>query len=215
MKKSSFAYVGLMVAMVIWASSFLLIRIGLESFSPITLVTFRMFCAAVILGVVGYITKQIQPLKLKDLKYFLCAALAEPFIYFICEAYGLQMVSPTISSVILSTMPLFTPLFAFFLLHERISRLNLFGLAVSLAGVIMLVYERENPMANPLGLLSLFIAVVAAIMYSILLRKIPASYNTITIVFYMFCCSLIYFVPAFFISDYSSFTLSTISLNSL
>ena len=83
MNRTRLAYSGLTLAMVIWASSFLVIRVGLESFSPIALVTFRMACAALILGAVGLLTKQIQPLKMRDLKYFLMAAFAEPFLYFI------------------------------------------------------------------------------------------------------------------------------------
>ena len=131
------AYVAIIVAMTIWSASFIFTRIGLESFPPIMLVTMRMVLAAIILGIYGGVTKQIKKLDRKDVKYLLIAAFAEPFCYFVCEAYGLTLVSPTVASVILSTIPLFAPLFAFVILRERVTWSNMLGIIISLAGVLM------------------------------------------------------------------------------
>ena len=67
------AYIAILVAMTIWSASFIFTRIGLESFPPITLVTIRMVLAAIILGMVGGVTKQIQRLERKDAKFLLIA----------------------------------------------------------------------------------------------------------------------------------------------
>lgn len=198
------AYIAILVAMTIWSASFIFTRIGLESFPPITLVTMRMVLAAIILGIVGGVTKQIQRLERKDAKFLLIAAFAEPFCYFICEAYGLTLVSPTVASVILSTIPLFAPLFAFTILRERVTWSNMLGIIISLAGVLMLVVEKEEIVVKPLGLLVLMLAVVAALIYSSMLKKVPEKYNATTIVFYVYLFSLLFFIPAFFIKDFET-----------
>ena len=196
------AYVAILVAMTIWSASFIFTRIGLESFPPVTLVTMRMVLAALILGVIGGLTKQIQRLDRKDAKFLLIAAFAEPFCYFVCEAYGLTLVSPTVASVILSTIPLFAPLFAFIILRERVTWSNMLGIIISLAGVLMLVIEKEQIVVDPIGLIVLMLAVVAAVIYSSMLKKVPEKYNATTIVFYVYLFSLLFFIPAFFITDF-------------
>lgn len=196
------AYVAILVAMTIWSASFIFTRIGLESFPPIMLVTMRMVLAAIILGIYGGVTKQIKKLDRKDVKYLLIAAFAEPFCYFVCEAYGLTLVSPTVASVILSTIPLFAPLFAFVILRERVTWSNMLGIIISLAGVLMLVIEKEQIVVEPIGLLVLMIAVLAAVIYSSMLKKVPEKYNATTIVFYVYLFSLLFFIPAFFLTDF-------------
>lgn len=196
------AYVAILVAMTIWSASFIFTRIGLESFPPIMLVTMRMVLAAIILGIYGGVTKQIKKLDRKDVKYLLIAAFAEPFCYFVCEAYGLTLVSPTVASVILSTIPLFAPLFAFVILRERVTWSNILGIIISLAGVLMLVIEKEQIVVEPIGLLVLMIAVLAAVIYSSMLKKVPEKYNATTIVFYVYLFSLLFFIPAFFLTDF-------------
>ncbi len=196
------AYVAIIVAMTIWSASFIFTRIGLESFPPIMLVTMRMVLAAIILGIYGGVTKQIKKLERKDAKYLLIAAFAEPFCYFVCEAYGLTLVSPTVASVILSTIPLFAPLFAFVILRERVTWSNMLGIIISLAGVLMLVIEKEQIVVEPIGLLVLMIAVLAAVIYSSMLKKVPEKYNATTIVFYVYLFSLLFFIPAFFLTDF-------------
>ena len=188
--------------MTIWSASFIFTRIGLESFPPIMLVTMRMVLAAIILGIYGGVTKQIKKLDRKDVKYLLIAAFAEPFCYFVCEAYGLTLVSPTVASVILSTIPLFAPLFAFVILRERVTWSNMLGIIISLAGVLMLVIEKEQIVVEPIGLLVLMIAVLAAVIYSSMLKKVPEKYNATTIVFYVYLFSLLFFIPAFFLTDF-------------
>ena len=198
------AYVAILVAMTIWSASFIFTRIGLESFPPITLVTIRMVLAAIILGIVGGVTKQIQRLDRKDAKFLLIAAFAEPFCYFVCEAYGLTLVSPTVASVILSTIPLFAPLFAFIILREHVTWSNMLGIIISLVGVLMLVIEKEQIMVKPIGLIVLMLAVVAAVIYSSMLKKVPAKYNATTIVFYVYLFSLLFFIPTFFLTDFQT-----------
>lgn len=195
------AYISIITAMAIWSVSFLFTQEALESFTPITAVTIRMTMAAAFLGLYGAATHSLQRLEPQHLPLFLLAGFAQPFCYFICEAYSLTMVSATIASVILSTIPLFSPIFAWLIVRERVTPLNMFGIVVSLIGVSMLVFEKEQMVVSGLGLALLFGAVLAAIIYSTLLKKVPATYTNVSIVFYVHLSSLCFFWPSFLIFD--------------
>lgn len=204
-KKLLSAYVAIIIAMSVWACSFLFTQEALKSFNPITVVTIRMSLATLILGLVGLITKKINKLNVSDIPLFLLAGFSQPFCYFICEAYGLTMVSATIASVILSTIPLFSPLFAWLLVKEKVHWNNIVGIIISLIGVLMLVVKNDEKKVSALGICLLFISVLTAIIYSVCLKKIPSHYSNISIVFYIHAISLVFFIPTFLLFDIKYF----------
>ena len=197
--KNLTAYIAIIVAMIIWSSSVIATGIGLESFRPLTLVTMRFTLAVALMFVVGCATKSLQRLDKQDIKLFVAAGIIQPFCYYMLETYGLKLLaSPTISEVILST----GPLFAFVLLRERVTWNNIVGIVISTIGVLMLITTTGSVgIASPAGLLLLFGAVFAAVLYTVLLRKIPAKYNSLTIVFYVQAFSLALFYPTFCVID--------------
>ena len=162
----------------------------------------RITIAVVLLFLVAKLSGNFQRLDRKHIPLFIAAGFTEPFCYFVCEAYGLTMVSPTIASVIMSTIPLFSPIVAYVMIRERVSWYNIVGIIVSLIGVLMLVFEKEQVMVKPLGILLLFGAVASAIVYSVFLRKIPTTYSNVSVVFYIHLISLFFFIPTFFIVDF-------------
>jgi phosphoesterase RecJ-like protein len=201
MKKQTIAIIALVIAQIFWGASYLMSDFALKIFPAATLVSIRISIAAAVLGVVGLITGQLKKIEFRDWKYFLLAAFAEPFVYFLCEAESLNHVSPTIASVMLSFIPLLTPIFAFFLLKEKVTLMNVLGIVVSVAGVLMIILDGGELSADVLGILLLFIAVLASIVYTLVLRKIPERYNTLTVVFFMFCTSLLFFVPTMLVRE--------------
>lgn len=199
---NTLAVIAMVIAQIFWGVSYLLSDYALHVFQPSTLTALRMLIAATVLGSFGLITGQLKMIRLKDFKYFLLGAFCEPFVYFLCEAEALTRVSPTVVSVVLSFIPLFTPLFAFLIIREKVTLMNIIGIVVSLAGVMMIILNREGKLeADIMGLVFLMISMLASITYALTLRKIPSDYNIITIVFFMFCTSLLFFVPTALIRD--------------
>lgn len=204
MKKQTIAIFALVIAQVFWGASYLLSDRALQVFSPAFLVTLRISIAAIVLGIIGLTTGKIQKVKLKDFKFFVLAAFVEPFVYFLCEAKALNSgVSPTITSVMISLIPLLTPVFAYIVLREKVTWTNLLGIIVSIIGVLMIILDKDGEMSvSMVGFVLLFIAILASISYTLVLRKIPEHYNTLTIVFYNFCISLCFFIPTSLITEW-------------
>jgi drug/metabolite transporter (DMT)-like permease len=177
--------------------------VAIESFQPMTLITFRLIIASALLFVVSKVSGKFQQIRKTDFKLFLLLAFFEPFIYYVGETYGLTMVESTLAAVIISTIPLFAPVLAFVVLRERIGWFNLLGILVSLAGVLFVIYEPGGGFkANPWGVALLFLAVFAAICYATTLRKISTHYSTLNVIFYQSLLGLIFFIPTFLIADY-------------
>jgi drug/metabolite transporter (DMT)-like permease len=198
-------YVQIILANVFWGLSFVWTDMALkDNIAPITLVTARMIIATFLLGAWVRYTGNLQRIKFKHLKYFLGLALCEPFLYFLCETYGQTMVSPTVTSVIIATIPLFTPFVAFLILKERVSLSTIIGIVVSMIGVLAVVFSGNNNISGQLtGAALVFCAVIAALGYAVFVKYLIQRYNATTLVFYQNLIGLIYFIPCFFVVDFS------------
>lgn len=185
---------------------------AIHSFHPMTLITLRLLIASILLFVVAKSSGKIQKLRRKDFKWFILLAFFEPFLYYVGETYGLTTVESTLAAVIVSTIPLFAPVFAFFILRERIGRPTIIGILISLVGVFFVIYEPGGGFkANPWGVALMFLAVFAAICYATVLRKIPTYYSNMNVIFYQSLLGLVFFIPTFFLTDYS--TIQTIKVS--
>lgn len=175
-----------------------------QSFHPISIVIMRVIIASAFMLILSLSTKKLQKIKKEHLLLFLGLGLLEPFGYFLCEIYGLKMVSPTFAAVILATIPLFSPFIAYFTLKEKLSAGNILGIVVSLTGVIAISFDGNgNFLAEPLGVILLFAAVFISISYSVAVRKLSKYYNELSIVSYQNISGIILFSPLFFIFDYN------------
>ncbi|HCS87343.1 MAG TPA: hypothetical protein DIW30_02610 [Bacteroidales bacterium] len=213
--KNGLPYLAVLVAMLFWGASGIATKTALRTLQPLSLVTCRFLLAVTIMWLVGKLTKQLQRPDRKDLPLFLLAGLAQPVCYYIFETYGIKLLSsPTIAEVLLSTSPLFAPLFAYLLIHERVTLCNILGIALSAVGVLLMVLvgSSDFSIGSPWGILLAFLAVFSAVIYTVLLRKMPVKYNSLSIVFYVQLSSLLFFVPMFCLIDlprvaFSDFTL--------
>jgi len=203
--KSFTLYTSIVLAMVFWSFSFIWTRVAILSFPPMTLITLRLIIASLLLFIVAKASGKFQKLRRKDLKMFLLLAFFEPFLYYVGETFGLTMVESTLAAVIISTIPLFAPVLAYAILRERIGWPNIIGILVSLLGVFFVIYQPGAGFnANPWGVALLFLAVFSAICYATTLRKISTYYNTLNVIFYQSFLGLIFFIPTFFLTDFSN-----------
>ena len=198
-------YAQIIFANVFWGFSFVWTDIALkDNIRPITLVSSRLIIATILLGIFAKYTGNLQKVQFKHLKYFLGLAVCEPFLYFICETYGLTMVSPTVTSVIIATIPLFTPIVAFLILKEKINSSTIIGIIISMIGVLAVIFSGNNDFSGQLvGAILVFGAVLTALGYAVFVKYLIHRYNATTLVFYQNLIGLIYFVPCFFIIDFS------------
>ena len=124
-------------------------------------------------------------------------ALFEPFIYSICETSGVQLVSGSMASIVVATIPLFVPFGMAVAYKEKVRAVTLVGIVLSLVGlaVMLLPGDSGNLDANPAGLAWLAGAVLTAVFFTIVLVKLVDRYRPLTITAYQNMFGCLYFIP--------------------
>ncbi|MCG7530720.1 DMT family transporter [Psychrobium sp. MM17-31] len=169
----------LVFAMLLWASSFIALKIAFENYSPMLVIWARMLIASVCFLV---FIKQVMRFEYKagDWKLLLVMAALEPCLYFILEAKALQLTSASEAGMIASLSPLIIAVLAYYMLDENITRRQLFGFVISIAGVVALSLggEATEDAPNPLlGNFLEFLAMCCAAAYSVLLKRFSSRYS--------------------------------------
>jgi len=189
--------------MICWAFSFVWIKQAFESFNPLTIIVLRLIISISLLYLILKLMGRLTPMRKQDFKWFLLLGFFEPFLYFMGETFGLKLVSSTVGAVIISTIPLFAPLTDRLFFKSRISWANILGIFISFAGVLLLIFKDDFTLLAPVhGLLLMSLAVFAALGYSVVLKKIPSYYNTVSIITFQNMVGIFFFLPLFFAIDW-------------
>ena len=192
--------------MLFWGMSFVWTSIVFRYYGPITTVFLRLVLSTIILFAGIWVFGKLEKIRKEDYKLFILSALFNPFLYFIGESYGLKLTSSTVSAVIITTIPLFTPIVAFYTLGERLTKLNIAGIIVSFLGIIiMLFYKNFSLNTSPLGLILLLFAVASAIIYVVFLKKLSVKYSAFFIIAVQNLIGVVFFLPLFLIIEFDQF----------
>lgn len=196
----------LIVSMIIWSVSGIAIKHALVVLPPFTMIVLRFVPSVLLMFLIGILCRNhslfgLQRMELKDLPLFLIAGFCQPFLYYLLETFTYDALnSPTIAETLLSTSPLLSPIFAVVILRERVTRNNIIGILISTLGVftLTLIGGSDYSIGNYWGVLLAFAAVSAAVIDSIMMRKVPEKYSPLSFIFYAQLISLLFFIPIWF-----------------
>ena len=208
-KEKLVAVTALIVSMLIWSVSGIAIKHALVVLPPFTMIVMRFVPSVLLMLIIGLVRRKhslfcLQKMDLKDLPLFLIAGFCQPFLYYMLETYAYDALnSPTIAETLLSTSPLLSPSFAAVLLKERVNKYNIFGILISTAGVFALTLAGSThySIGSYWGVLLAFAAVSAAVVDSVMMRKAPMKYSSLSFVFYTQLISLCFFIPIWFFKE--------------
>jgi Permeases of the drug/metabolite transporter (DMT) superfamily len=205
--RKAVVYAGVLVAMVFWSFSFIWYKDVYLYLLPFTTIFLRLAISSVLLFLFSWSFKKLEKVKPSDYKFILLLAFFEPFLYFIGESLGMQIMTPTSAAVIISVIPLLVPVLAFLMLHEKLSVKNILGIFISFLGVMLVIANKDFEFrASMTGVLLMSLAVVGAVFYSVLLKKLTASYNPFTLITWQNTVGTIMFLPLVLVYDVKSWT---------
>ena len=205
-KSTAMVYLAILIAMVFWSLSFIWYKDAYRFFGPMATVFLRLVISGSILLAISWITGNLKINK-AHFKLFLLAEFFEPCLYFMAESFGMQLVSSVTAAVVISTIPILSPVITSFFYPEKLSTLNIVGILLSFVGVGMVIlngglhFEASVP-----GILLMFIAVFAAIGYAMALKKLTPHYKPLTIVAVQNIIGAVLFAPFFIIFDLQNLT---------
>jgi len=199
-------------AMIFWGMSFIWSSILLKYYQPITIILFRLLLSSAFLFFILRFFWQEEKIQKKDIRLIVLSALFNPFLYFLGENYGLKYSTPTLASVVIATIPVFSPLVAFLTVREKLTSINLVGIGISFIGVVLMLIRKDLSFETDVrGIIFLFCAVISALFYSVLLRKLTVKYSALLLIACQNLIGVILFIPLFLIFDLK--TIHEIRLN--
>ncbi len=159
---------------VIWGSTWLFIKLGLEDLPPFSLAGLRFFLAAAIMW--GYLViRRIRlPRSRGDWMLLTATGLLTFGLDYGLIFWGENHISAGLTSILFSTMPLFVLVLAHFMVPaERMTRRKLAGILVGIGGVA-LIFSRQLAVTDSLamwGAVAILAGAAFAAVSSVLVRR--------------------------------------------
>ena len=152
-------WAALWVIYIVWGSTYLAIRVTVETLPPFLSAGARFFVAGVIVYAVLALRRGVAAIKITKKELGASALVGAALLF---GGNGLvslaeQEVSSSLAALIIATVPLWVILLRT-VTGEKVSRGTLVGVAIGFAGVAMLVLPGGDSDANVVGLLTLVVA---------------------------------------------------------
>jgi drug/metabolite transporter (DMT)-like permease len=126
----------------IWGSSFLWIKIGVENITPFVLVTLRISFGLMGLLVVMFWQRQAFPRDRNTILKYIFMGVFNLVIPFLLITWGETKIDSSLAAILNGAQPLFIIVIAHFWLHdEKITLPRLGGLIIGFIGVVVLVAQ--------------------------------------------------------------------------
>lgn len=201
-KHNFFYYTLLFCTTFFWGISYIFTKSLLDVLTPVSIIFFRLMISAIFLCTVSFIVyrKSIKEIFARDFINLFALSFFEPFLYFLFETYGIKYAGPSIVAVLVATIPVFSLFFSVLYFKEPLNKINIIGVFVSVAGVIvMLIPGFAKASFNIWGIVLSLCAVLTGVGGSFFLRKLAVQYPSVVIVTCKNTIGALLFLPLFFI----------------
>jgi len=127
----------LLVLSLIWGTSYILIKKGLQGFNPIQLGVMRILITSLFMAIIGF--RSLRGISSKQWKWIAISGMIGSFIPVFLFAYAQSEIDSSIASVLNSTVPLFTIIVGFLWFSIYFSLRQFLGVIIGLLGAIFLI----------------------------------------------------------------------------
>ena len=187
----------LVLAMLLWASSFVALKLAFRGYHPMQVIFGRMFIASLCFVIFIPSFRKLN-WRRRDLKYLMIMAFCEPCLYFLFEAKAMELTTASQAGMITAIMPLLVAILAWSLLKEHITRQTLAGFTLAILGAfwLSLASETSADAPNPLlGNFCEFLAMVCAAGYTVALKHLTDNYPPLFLTAFQAFLGSLFFFP--------------------
>jgi drug/metabolite transporter (DMT)-like permease len=154
-----------------WGSSYLFIKIGVETLEPFTLIALRLGIGLVVLATVVFLARESLPREPRIYGHLLVMAIINISLPFFLITTAEKTTDSALAAIINGSVPLFTIVIASLVLEDEPITVNrLVGLAVGFVGVIVIVSRGlgggQTTLSGELALIGSSISYAAGAVYS-------------------------------------------------
>lgn len=169
----------LLLAMILWAGSFIALKLAFRAYDPVFVLFARMaiasICSMALIRRFGGVRFRVG-----DVQFMAFMTICEPCLYFLFEARAIENTTASQAAMITAMLPLLVAVAARIFLKERTTAKTAAGFALAIAGAVWLSLcgEPNAGAPNPvLGNFMEFMAMVCATGYTIALKRLSSRYH--------------------------------------
>lgn len=178
----------LFAAFVLWGSQYVISKIALRTIPPVTLLALRYLVSVPALFIVLRLRHALTPVKKGDWPILFAIGFTGYFASFCLQMLGINRLTGSVSSLLGAMNPIFIPILAAFFLHERITPAKIACVALSMAGVVVIVGVDGTVDAS--GALLMLASVFLWSTASIIIRRVSGRYDPMQIALIAILCAL-------------------------
>lgn len=178
----------LFTAFVLWGSQYVISKIALRTVPPVTLLALRYLVSVPALFIVLRLRHALTPVKKGDWPILFAIGFTGYFASFCLQMQGINRLTGSVSSLLGAMNPIFIPILAAFFLHERITPAKIACVALSMAGVVVIVGVDGTVDAS--GALLMLASVFLWSTASIIIRRVSGRYDPMQIALIAILCAL-------------------------
>lgn len=178
----------LFAAFVLWGSQYVISKIALRTVPPVTLLALRYLVSVPALFIVLRLRHALTPIKKGDWPILFAIGFTGYFASFCLQMLGINRLTGSVSSLLGAMNPIFIPILAAFFLHERITPAKIACVALSMAGVVVIVGVDDTVDAS--GALLMLASVFLWSTASIIIRRVSGRYDPMQIALIAILCAL-------------------------
>ena len=187
--------IALILTAIIWGSALVVTKSLLQEIGPFTAAVLRFFIAWVILAPFAF--RQGYRLSLAVRPTFLLFGLTGIALYIAMTNVGLVYTAASSAALVQAAIPGVTTLFSVLLLKERVSRLQLLGIDLSIAGLLLVtgINMHQTGSAPLVGNLFIFGGVLAWAVYTVQGKKLVSTFPWLVITTASISAGMLFLLP--------------------
>ena len=178
----------LFTAFVLWGSQYVVSKVALRTIPPVTLLALRYLVSIPALLLVLRLRRALKPVDRRDWPILFAIGFTGYFASFCLQMLGIDRLTGSLSSLLGAMNPIFIPILAAFFLHERITPAKIACVALSMAGVVVIVGVDGTVDAS--GALLMLASVFLWSTASIIIRRVSGRYDPMQIALIAILCAL-------------------------
>jgi len=183
-----------LILCLIWGTTWIFIKIGLEDLPPITFAAARFILAILILAVIIFVQKIPLPKTLRDWKLIGLTGILQFSINYSLVFWSEQYISSGLAAVLQAMIMVFGLVLAwFFLPDERITRLKVIAVLIGIVGVATIFIEQLqiNSLMAFAGCVAIVVGAYAAAQASILIKRYGGNLHPASLSFSQMVCGIL------------------------
>lgn len=187
----------LLVMLLLWSLNYIAGKIALRTIDPISLATFRLDVAALVMLCIYFARRERTPPQRKHWWAYVYLGFFGVILNQGLFTVGLNYTTSAHSAVIIAFGPVIILILARMLGQESLTAMKVLGMALSFAGVTLLEWEQGSPAHSPLllGDLVTFGGTVGFAAYTVLGKKFAAEYDGVSMNTFMCVAAALMLLP--------------------